>query len=485
MKKKIDLTKGNIVADLLIVAIPTLLSSLIQMAYNLTDMFWVARVDEIGLISEEAVSAIGTAGFYPWMGFGVIMLAKIGTSVKVSQSAGMNDMSRVAKFGNNGLILMLGLGVLYSLFGVFGAEYFINWFATGNANIDAYAVSYMQIVSSFGLALFVVNLLNGIYDGLGQTYITLMVTSSGLILNIILDPIFILDEINFFGLFTVNGLGLGVKGAAMATAIGQTSILLIYIGIYLNKKIRPFKLELFKNFDISYIKEITKVGIFVGLQSMLFTFISMYLAKMVVSFGEKPMAIQRVGSQIESFAWMIASGFQVALASFVGQNFGAKKYDRIRKGFKRSMQILIPYGLLINVLFFVFAEDLFSLFFDNPETLEIGTKYLRILSFSQLFMIIELTSAGVFNGLGKTFYPSIVGVFGNLLRIPAAIFLTGGLTIGFLNGLHISGLGLDYTGIWFGVSGSSVIKGVVLFLWVSYFLRRLGKPGGIIFENKL
>jgi Na+-driven multidrug efflux pump len=208
----------------------------------------------------------------------------------------------------------------------------------------------------------------------------------------------------------------------------------------------------------------------------------MYLAKMVVSFGEKPMAIQRVGSQIESFAWMIASGFQVALASFVGQNFGAQKYDRIKKGYLRSMQILIPYGIIINVLFFVFARQLFSLFFSNPETLDIGTKYLRILSFSQVFMIIELTSAGVFNGLGRTFYPSIVGVIGNLLRIPTAVFLTTGILIG---GLSINGFGMDYTGIWIGISGSSIMKGSVLAIWLIYFLKRLGKPGGILFENNV
>jgi putative MATE family efflux protein len=416
------------------------------------------------------------------MGFGFIMLAKIGTSVKVSQSAGMNNEERITKFANNGFLLMFLLGGLYTIFGVFGAEYFINWFETGNANIDLYAISYLQIVSSFGLTLFLVNLINGVYDGLGQTYITLIVTSSGLFLNIILDPIFILDEINVFQLFTIQGLSMGVEGAAIATAIGQSVNLLIYLIIFVNRKWRPFDLKLFSQFDLSYIKEIIKVGVFVGVQSMLFTFISMYLAKMVVSFGEKPMAIQRVGSQIESFAWMIASGFQVALASFVGQNFGAQKYDRIKKGYLRSMQILIPYGIIINVLFFVFARQLFSLFFSNPETLDIGTKYLRILSFSQVFMIIELTSAGVFNGLGRTFYPSIVGVIGNLLRIPTAVFLTTGILIG---GLSINGFGMDYTGIWIGISGSSIMKGSVLAIWLIYFLKRLGKPGGILFENNV
>ncbi len=469
MKNKLDLTKGNILKDILIVAIPTLLSSLIQMAYNLTDMFWVARVDQIGLIPEQAVSAVGTVGFYPWLGFGFIMLAKIGTSVKISQAAGMDDIKLIEKIGNNGLIFMFVLGLGYSLFGFFGAEMFVSWFKTGSGNIDAYAISYMRIVTAFGLSLFMVNLFNGVFDGLGKTLSTLIVTSSGLILNMILDPIFILDKISVFGLFDINGLSMGVEGAAIATVIGQTSILLIYIGIYTSKA-RPFKISIFKNFDPKALKEIFRIGIFVTIQSVIFTFISMNLAKMVVSYGEAPMAIQRVGSQIEAVAWMVASGFQVALASFVGQNFGARRYDRIKEGYKTSMKLLVPYGILVNVLLFVFAEQLFSIFFDNPETLKIGKIYLEILSISQLFMIVELATAGVFNGLGKTVYPSVVGIAGNALRIPMAIIL---------------GASMGYAGIWWGVSVSSVVKGIVLVIWLLYFLKRLGKPGGILFENKL
>lgn len=469
MKNKLDLTKGNILKDILIVAIPTLLSSLIQMAYNLTDMFWVARVDQIGLIPEEAVSAVGTVGFYPWLGFGFIMLAKIGTSVKISQAAGMDDITLIEKIGNNGLIFMFVLGLGYSLLGFFGAEMFVAWFKTGSANIDAYAISYMRIVTAFGLSLFIVNLFNGVFDGLGKTLSTLIVTSSGLILNMILDPIFILDKISVFGLFDIQGLSMGVKGAAIATVIGQSSILLIYIGIYMSKA-RPFKISIFKNYDPRVLKEIFKIGIFVTVQSVIFTVISMILARMIVSYGDAPMAIQRIGSQIEAVAWMVASGFQVALASFVGQNFGAKKYDRITEGFKTSLKILIPYGIVVNVLLFVFAEQLFSIFFDNPETLKIGKIYLEILSISQLFMIVELGAAGVFNGLGKTVYPSLVGIIGNALRIPTAIIL---------------GASMGYAGIWWGVSISSILKGIVLVVWLLYFLRRLGKPGGIVFENKL
>jgi len=466
MKKKYDLTSGNITKALLVVAIPTLLSSLIQMSYNLTDMFWVARVDQLGYIPEEAVSAIGTVGFYPWFGFGLILLAKIGSSVLISQAAGENDMEKVKKIGNNGLILITIFGVLYSLFGLFGADVFVGWFHTGSENIDRFAVSYMQIVSGAGTVYFIVNLFNGVYDGLGKTVNTLLVTSIGLILNIVLDPIFILNEITVFGV-TFHGLGMGVEGAAYATVIGQVSIFVIYMVIYFSKY-RPFKIQLLKDYDFDVIKRISKIGIFVGAQSVLFTFISMIIARMVVAYGEAPMAIQRIGSQIESVAWMIASGFQVALASFVGQNFGARQYERIKEGFIKSMKILVPYGILVNVLLFVFAEELFGIFFSNPDTLAIGKTYLEILSISQLFMIVELATAGVFNGLGKTFYPSFVSISGNVIRIPIAVLLS---------------VGFGYAGIWAAVSGSSVLKGTILVIWLIYFLRKLGKPGGLVFEN--
>lgn len=467
MKRKFDLTTGNILKDLLLVALPTLGSSLIQMAYNLTDMFWVSKVDQMGLVPEEAVGAVGTIGFYPWFGFGLILLAKIGTSVRVSQAAGRKRMDLVESIGNNGLILMLGLGILYSLFGIFLHDVYIGWFQVENANVNAYATSYMEIIGYFGIAFFTVNLFNGVYDGLGKTINTLMVTASGLILNMILDPIFILDEVNVFGWFTIDGLSMGVRGAAWATGIGQSSILLTYIVIY-SSKWRPFTIRLIRSFDLAVIRRIARIGFFVGVQSMFFTIISMYIARMVVSYGEAPLAIQRIGSQIESVAWMIASGFQVALASFVGQNFGAERYDRIKDGYRQAMKLLVPYGILVNLALFVFAKDLFKIFFDNPDTLAIGKTYLEILSISQLFMIVELATAGVFNGLGRTEVPSGVGVAGNVLRIPMAILLSASL---------------GYAGIWWAVSLTSIVKGAILVVWVLFTFRRLGKVGGLLFAN--
>lgn len=456
MKKKRDLTQGSIFKNLLWVAIPTLLSSIVQMTYNLTDMFWVGQIRTMGLSETDAIAAVGTAGFYMWFGFGFIMLVKVGTSVKVSHAAGRNNQEELDDYGNNGFIYMLFFGILYSLVGYFGAKTYVNIYHFENLDVINYSVDYLKVVSMFGISLFMVNLFNGVYDGLGLTIMTFLVSATGLVLNMILDPFFILDTVTIFG-HTFDGLGMTVKGAAIATVISQFIILLIYITIYLGKN-RPFHLHPFKYFNFNTIKKIHKIGFPVGIQSILFTIIAVIVTIMLAKFGEGVVATQRLGSQIEALAWMIASGFQVALASFVGQNYSAGRLDRIKDGYVSAMKILVPYGILVNIFLFVFSKQLFGIFISEPDTLRLGQIYLEILSVSQLFMILELATAGAFNGLGKTIVPSTVGITGNALRIPAAYFL---------------GASFGFAGIWWAVSLSSILKGVVLVLLFVYYLRKI------------
>lgn len=451
MKKKRDLTQGSIYKNLLWVAIPTLLSSLVQMAYNLTDMYWVGQL----VHENEAIAAVATGGFYMWFGFGLILLVKVGTSVSVSHAAGSNNHELVESYGNNGFILMFGVGLLYSLVGVIGGSLFVDFFQFDSALLIQYAYQYLSTISLFVLIMFMVNLFNGIYDGLGLTVMTFLVSAIGLVMNMILDPIFIHETISVFGR-TFNGLGLEVQGAATATVISQASVLVIYIFIYVGKN-RPFHLHPFKYFNKESIKKIYKIGYPVGLQSILFTIIAIIITRMQADYGDNIVTTQRLGSQIEAFAWMIASGFQVALASFVGQNYAAGKFDRVKDGYIASMKMLVPYGLIINAMLFLFARQLFDIFIDDPVTLELGKRYLEILSISQLFMIVELATAGAFNGLGKTNYPSTVGIVGNFLRIPMAALFA---------------LSLGFAGIWWAVSISSILKGTVLvFLFLRYFTR--------------
>ncbi len=455
MKKKLDLTQGPILYKLILVAIPTLLISLVQMAYNLTDLFWVGKVYTMGLDENVAISSVGNGGYFMWFGFGLIMIAKIGTSIKVSQSAGMNDYNKVSSYANSGFVLMSIFALLWMIVGVFFHEQFISLFNLQDINIINGSHTYIFYVGLATFSFFLTNLFSGVFNGLGLTFYTFLIVSIGLVFNIILDPFFILDSFTLFGL-EFSGLGLSVKGAAIATAVSQTVVLSVYLIIFLTRKTSVI-LNPFKYATKGQIKDIFGLGIYIGLQSMFFTTIAIFIGRMLAPYGKRILAVQRLGSQIEALAWMVASGFQIAMASFVGQNFGAKQHERIKKGYITAMSIMVPYGLFINVIMFVFASNIMSIFLVDPETIKIGTMYLEILSISQLFMIVELTTQGAFNGIGKTKIPSMISVVGNSLRLPFA---------------YILNIYLAYSGIWYAISYSSILKGVVIVVWFVFYLKK-------------
>ena len=184
---------------------------------------------------------------------------------------------------------------------------------------------------------------------------------------------------------------------------------------------------------------------------MAFSAISMCIARMIAGWGDAAVAVQKVGSQIESISWMTAEGFSAAVNAFTAQNFGAGDRARIRKGYRISMTVIVLWGSFCNLVLFTLPGPIFRFFIPDAEVLPLGIQYLKILSLSQLFMCVEITTAGAFSGLGKTLPPSLVGIVFTSLRIPAAMVLTK------------TSLGLD--GIWWSITVSSIFKGSILFAW--------------------
>lgn len=200
----------------------------------------------------------------------------------------------------------------------------------------------------------------------------------------------------------------------------------------------------------------------VAVQSGLFTLIAMLIARIVARWGGPlPIAVQQVGSQIESISWLTAGGFQSAMSAFMGQNFGANRWDRVYRGYFIGLAIAAVIGAVATaVLVFGGAEPLFALFIPEAEAVAQGVIYLRILSVSQLWMAIEIVTAGAFIGQGQTSPPAVIGgVVFNVLRIPGALLLSR-TSLGGLSG-----------GVWWAISISSVLKGLVLAAWYLRSLR--------------
>lgn len=197
----------------------------------------------------------------------------------------------------------------------------------------------------------------------------------------------------------------------------------------------------------------------VAMESSLFACFALILARMITKWGDIPIAVQSVGAQIEAVSWMTSSGFATALGSFTGQNFGANNWSRIRKGYYTTLGIGIFLGSLVSLAFFVFGKQIFSLFLRQPEPLQMGIVYLKILAVSQIFMIVEIITRGAFNGIGKTVPPSIVGIVFTGARVPAGMLLSAEKALGMV-------------GIWWAISLSSIIKGLALMTWYMRILRQ-------------
>ena len=218
MKKIYNLTEGSILKKLLLVALPVLLTSVAQIVYNLTDMFWIGRVDGIGLDESAAISAIGTSSYFPWLAFGFIMIAKIGTSVKIGHSVGENKPHDIDVYASSGLSLQLVLGISLSVLILLFNKQFLGIFNIQDQLIVTYALTYLPIIGGFIFIQFLNNGFMSINEGLGQTKHNLIILAIGLSLNIALDPILILV------------FKWGMTGAAIATVFAQgVTLILFYV----------------------------------------------------------------------------------------------------------------------------------------------------------------------------------------------------------------------------------------------------------------
>ena len=444
MNDNLNLTEGKIRSTLVKLALPIMGTSFIQMAYNLTDIMWLGR------LSTEAVAAAGTVGFFLWFGASLVMISQVGVGVNVAQCHGKGDLDGAKKYISNGFQLDLLIAVIYSLFLFVFRHQIIGFFNLQDENVINMAVEYLIIIS-IGITFHFLNpLFSAILNSSGNSITPFKTNTIGLVANIIIDPILI------FGLGPIPPLG--IKGAALATILSQLLVTSIFIIIGKRYGTLYSHVKLFVKPEFKIIKEITRIGIPPFLQTGLHASISMIITKIIAGFGPVAIAVQSIGSQIESITWMTANGFSSAISVFTGQNYGAKKLERIKEGYKQGIQILGGIGIFSTLLLIFGAEILFTLFVPNdPIAIKEGINYLRILGLSQFFMSIEIGTTGAFNGLGKTIPPTVNGIVLNALRIPGA-FILGSTALGL-------------SGVWFSITISSILKGIVLFIWFKILIK--------------
>lgn len=415
---------------LLKLAIPIIGSSLLHMTYNLTDLIWVGR------LGSGATAAVGTAGFFMNLGWAMSSIITMGVGVKIAHSVGAKDHNEAGRFASTGMHGIALLAVIYSLILGLGTRYLIGFFDLEDQQVINDAVTYLRINSISMIFMLFGLLFVNIINAHGHTKLSFKVSMIGTLLNIVLDPLLI------------HVFEMGVAGAAYASLVARLTTLIAAIIVMKRQNQMHFADKKFSRF---HMRNITKIGIPTSMQRVAFVLIYIVLARIIAEWGAVAIAVQKVGVQIESLTFMFTGGLTQAMAIAVGQQYGAKDLSRIRGIYIEGQKLALGIGAASTLLFLSIPEFLFSIFLKEPESIRMGANYLRILAVSQVFMCLEMITAGAFNGLGRTDIPAKVSILFTSLRIPAA-YLLGFYTF------------LSLNGVWWSISGTSIFKGVILYL---------------------
>ena len=436
-----DLTEGSIPKHLLLFSIPMLAGNAMQIGYGLVNTIWVGH-----LVGENAVGAVGVSLPVLYVLFGFAMGMSIATTILVSQYYGSKDYRMVEKAANNAFSLALIIGALLTIAALLSSDLLLRLMATPPENFTM-ASSYLRI-NLCGFVLFYLGILiNFTLRGIGDTVTPLAFMSVGLGLNAVLDPFFI----GGFGPFPHWGLN-GAAYAALAVNI-----------IYLNRKdhliaFHPRKLVL----DRHLTSLLFKIGLPSIVQQCLVSIGSLFISTFVNSFGSAATNAFGAVGRVDMIVFMPALSMSMATSALTGQNIGARKTGRVKEIFRWGVLMTSSITILISLIV-VFLSRLILMMFglgNDPEVMDIGVSYLRIVGSCYLFFAVMFISNGVINGAGHTMITMIFSLLSQwLIRVPASWLLSS------------TRLGLN--GIWIAVSFSFAVSMTVSLIY--YFSGRWKK----------
>ena len=428
-----NLTEGSIRKQLFNLAIPIMGTSFVLMAYSLTDMAWVGR------IGSEAVAAIGAVGILTWMLQSFSLLNKVGAEVTVGQSIGSGNQQEAKAYAAHNLTLALIFSLMWGVIFFSLATPIVSLYKL-SPEISAKAVEYLRIVSTAFPFVFLASAFTGVHNAAGLSKIPFYISGAGLVLNMLLDPLFIL-------LF-----GWGTAGAAYATWLSQCMVILLFV---YQLKVRN---KLWDDFHFfvplkwKYTLKVVRIGIPVALLNSFFAVINMLMGRTASTYGgHYGLVALTTGGQIEAIAWNTSQGFSTALSAFTAQNYAARKRNRVEAAYRTTLMMTSIFGVFCTFLYVFYGNEIFSIVVPEREAYMAGGLFLRIDGYSMMFLMLEITMQGLFYGIGRTVPPAVTSIVFNTLRLPLAMLL--------------GAIGLGIEGVWWAICISSILKGIVSFIW--------------------
>lgn len=430
------LTEGKIFSQLIKLALPLMATGFIQMAYTFTDMAWVGR------LGSRELAAVGSVGIIIWITSSLALIGKTAAEIGIAQSIGSRNFENAKVYASYTVTISTLLSVLISVLLITCGPTIVEFYKL-EPDVAEMATGYLQIVG-LGIPFYYLSYtFSGIYNGTGNTTTPFYIMSSGLVCNMILDPLLI------FGIGSFEGMG--TRGAALATILSEIVVFILFV--WQMKRVNGV-LERFKYFaklKKEFVLRIFKLGTPIALMNGFFAVINFFMARIASEYGgHLGVMSQTTGSQIEGITFIASQGFSVALATFVAQNYASGKLERVQKAYRYVLTSLLLFGVVITFTFLTWGEEIFGFFVPEPAAVVAGGEYLYIMAFCQIFMMIETTTLGMWNGYGRTMPPAIISMVFNLARLPLALWLA-----------PIVGI----TGVWLAITISAILKGLVSALW--------------------
>ena len=402
-----DLSIGNERKLILRFAIPMLLGNVFQQLYNVVDSVIVGKY-----IGKVALAAVGTSGPIIFLLISFIIGVTMGFTVIISQNFGAKQMGNVKKAIDTLYIFMFFTSIVVSIAGIMLTNVIFSVIDLDPAIVPD-AKIFLDIFLGGLIFLFGFNGTGAILRGLGDSKTPLYFLVGSVVMNIILDLIF------------VPVLHWGVPGVAIATVLSVATAFGSQI-YYLNKYHRVVKFSLTKmQFDYGIFKKSIKIGLPTGFQQTFVAAGMVALYKIVNQFGVDANAAYSAAGRIDSFAAMPAMSFAIALSSFVGQNMGANRPDRVKRGLKATLIMTSIISLMISLITLLFGRFLMRMFTNDEVVIDLGYHYLQIIGSTYILFSLMFVINGVLRGAGDTVVPMFISLFSLwVIRIPVAYFLS-------------------------------------------------------------
>ena len=395
MEKKINLTEGPLARQILIVSLPLALSNLLQVLFNMSDVAIVGR-----FAGSAALGAVGSTSIFVTLFTGFLIGLGNGINVLVARFYGARHPESVQKMVSSALLVSLIAGIVLLFAGLLGSPALLRLLNT-KPDLMPGAIVYLRVYFLGMPALALYNFGNAVFSAIGETKKPLVYLSIAGALNIVLN------------LFFVIVCGLSVMGVALASAISQcVSAALILHALTGVQDCYALHLQDIR-LDSDMTRRILLLGVPAGLQNAIFAIANLFIQAGVNSFDSLMVKGNSAAANADAMIYDAMSAFYMACASFMSQNYGAGKVERVKKSYFISLAYSFGVGLVLGALLLVFGRQFLALFTTEAVVIDAGMKRVRVMALAYCISAFMDCTIAASRGLDKTVVPTIIVVLGS------------------------------------------------------------------------